>query len=146
MPYIGSTLKPFDTPTVADHRGVEPYCSLTPDPCPLHDITLTQALQAGKPLVFMVGTPAHCQTGACAPALEFLVNAHQRVGDRAVMVHADVYADNAGTQYAPIIDALGIDYEPAVYFATANGQIVDRLDGIWDQVEIDQRVDALLSR
>ena len=80
----GRRCPPFDTPTVDDHRGVEPYCSLTPDPCPLHDITLTQALQAGKPLVFMVGTPAHCQTGACAPALEFLVAARQRVGDRAV--------------------------------------------------------------
>ncbi len=147
MPYVGATLQPFDTPTVDDHRGVEPYCSLTPDPCPLHDLTLTQALQAGKPLVFMVGTPAHCQTGACAPALEFLVSSHQRVGDAAVMVHADVYADNAGTQLAPIIDALGpLEYEPAVYFVTPGGQIVDRLDGIWDQTEIDQRVDALLSR
>jgi len=146
MPYIGATLAPFDTPTVDDHRGVEPYCSLTPDPCPLHALTLTQALQAAKPLVFMVGTPAHCQTGACAPALEFLVAASRRVGDQAVMVHADVFADNAGTTYAPIIDHLGLDYEPVVYFATASGVIVDRLDGIWDQTEVDQRVDALLSR
>jgi hypothetical protein len=145
MPYIGATLQPFDTPTVDDHRGVEPYCSLTPNPCPLHDVTLTQALQAGKPLVFMVGTPAHCQTGACAPALEFLVNTHARVGDAAVMVHADVYADNAGTQEAPIISALGLDYEPVVYLAAPGGKILDRLDGIWDQTEIDQRVDALLN-
>jgi TAT (twin-arginine translocation) pathway signal sequence len=146
MPYIGSTLPQFDTPTVGDHRGVEPYCSLTPAPCPLHDVTLTEALQSGKPLVFMVGTPAHCQTGACAPALEFLVANHQRVGDAAMMVHADVYADNAATEQAPIIDALGLDYEPVVYFATPGGQIVDRLDGIWDQTELDQRVDALLAR
>lgn len=145
MPYIGATLPQFDTPTVDDHRGVEPYCSLTPAPCPLHDVTLTQALASGKPLVFMVGTPAHCQTGACAPALEFLVASHDRVGDQAVMVHADVYADNAATTQAPIIDALALDYEPVVYFATPGGQIVDRLDGIWDQTELDQRVDALLA-
>ncbi|MFT3851701.1 MAG: twin-arginine translocation signal domain-containing protein [Ilumatobacteraceae bacterium] len=145
MPYIGSTLPQFDTPTVDDHRGVEPYCSLTPAPCPLHDVTLTQALASGKPLVFMVGTPAHCQTGACAPALEFLVASHDRVGDQAVMVHADVFADNAATTYAPIIDALALDYEPVVYFATPGGRVVDRLDGIWDQTELDERVDALLA-
>jgi hypothetical protein len=146
MPFIGATLAPFDTPTVDDHRGVEPYCSLTPAPCPLHDLTLAQGLQTGKPLVFMVGTPAHCQTGACAPGLEFLVAAGERVGDRATMVHADVFKDNAGTEFAPIIDDLGLDYEPVVYFATPGGVIVDRLDGIWDQTEIDERVDALLSR
>ena len=67
VPYIGSVLPPFDTPTVDDHRGVEPYCTLTPAPCPLHDVTLTQALASGKPVAYMVGTPAHCQTGTCAP-------------------------------------------------------------------------------
>ena len=87
----------FDTPTVDDHRGVEPYCSLTPDPCPLHDMTLTEALALGKPVVYMVGTPAHCQTGTCAPGLEFLVDEHERVGDAIAMVHADVYTDNAAT-------------------------------------------------
>jgi hypothetical protein len=146
MPHIGSVLAPFDTPTVADHRGVEPYCSLTPNPCPLHDITLTQALKSGTPVAYMVGTPAHCQTGACAPALQFLVAAHQRVGAAVTMVHADVYSDNAGTKLAPAVDALGIDYEPVVYFCAPDGTITDRLDGIWDQSEIDQRVDALIAR
>ncbi len=146
MPRIGSVMAPFDTPTVADHRGVEPYCSLTPDPCPLHDVTLTDALKTGKPLAYMIGTPAHCQTGACAPALQFLVAARRRVGDAVTMVHADVYADNAGTKLAPAVDALGIDYEPVVYFCAPDGTITDRLDGIWDQSEIDQRVDALVAR
>ena len=115
VPYIGSLLPPFDTPTVDDHRGVEPYCSLTPAPCPLHDITLTEALATGKPVVYMVGTPAHCQTGTCAPALEFLVKSHERLGDAVAMVHADVYADNAATTVAPAVAALGLEYEPVLY-------------------------------
>ena len=41
---------------------------------------------------------------------------------------------------------LGLDYEPTMYFATPDGVIVDRLDGIWDQAEVDERVDALLAR
>jgi hypothetical protein len=49
----------------------------------------------------MIGTPAHCQTGTCAPALEFLVKSHERLGDQVVMVHADVYADDAATTVAP---------------------------------------------
>jgi hypothetical protein len=143
MPHTGGILAPFDTPTVADHRGVEPYCSLTPSPCPLHDITLAQALQAGQPLVYMVGTPAHCQTGACAPALELLVAAHQRVGAAVTMVHADVYSNNAGTTLAPAVNALGISYEPVLYLCAADGTIVDHLDGIWDQTELDESLAKL---
>lgn len=144
-PTIGSTMPGFDTPTVDDHRGVEPYCSLTPDPCPLHEVTLTEALASGKPVVYIVGTPAHCQTGTCAPGLEFLVAEHERLGDQVVMVHADVYADDKATTIAPAVTALKIDYEPVMYFMDATGTIVDRLDAVWDSSELRERLDALLS-
>ncbi len=144
-PLTGDALPPFDTPTVDDHRGVEPYCTLSPNPCPLHDMTLTDALALGKPLAYMVGTPAHCQTGTCTPGLQFLMAEHARVGDKVVMVHADVYADNAATEVAPAVNALGVQYEPIIYFCTADGTIVDRLDAIWDSSELTERIDALLA-
>ena len=145
-PAIGAPLPPFDTPTTDDHRGVEPYCSLTPDPCPFHEITLTEALQSGKPVAYMVGTPAHCTTGTCTPGLQFLIAEHERVGDKIVMVHADVYADAEATAIAPAVDALTVQYEPIIYFCTADGVIVDRLDAVWDRGELTERVDALLAR
>lgn len=144
-PLTGSKLQPFDTPTVDDHRGVEPYCSLTPEPCPLHDITLTEALAAGTPVAYMVGTPAHCTTGTCAPGLEFLVAEHARLGDSVTMVHADVYADDAATEVAPAVTALNVQYEPIIYLCDASGVIVDRLDGIWDASELTERLDLLVS-
>lgn len=144
-PSLGATMPPFDTPTVDDHRGVEPYCSLTPDPCPLHDVTLTDALQAGTPVAYMVGTPAFCQTGTCAPGLELLVAEHERLGDQVAMVHADVYADDKAASIAPAVTALNVDYEPIVYFMDSAGIIVDRLDGVWDQSELRERLDALLA-
>jgi hypothetical protein len=146
MPHIGAVLRPFDTPTVDDHRGVEPYCSLTPQPCPLHGVTLRQALAAGAPLAYMVGTPAHCQTGTCAPGLEFLTATHARVGAAVTMVHADVFADNAGTVVSPAVSDLGLNYEPVVYLCAPDGTIVDQLDGVWDQTEIDEAVDRLIER
>ena len=143
-PSLGSPMPPFDTPTVDDHRGVEPYCSLTPEPCPLHEVTLTEALASGKPVAYMVGTPAFCQTGTCAPGLEFLVAEHERLGDQVVMVHADVYADDAATTIAPAVEALGAQYEPIIYLCDAAGVIVDRLDGVWDASELRERLDLLL--
>ena len=144
-PLTGNELPPFDTPTADDHRGVEPYCTLSPDPCPLHAMTLTEALALGKPLAYMVGTPAHCQTGTCTPGLQFLMAEHERVGNKIVMVHADVYADNAATEVAPAVNALGVQYEPIIYFCTADGTIVDRLDAVWDASVLTERIDALLA-
>ena len=67
-------LPPFDTPTIADARGVDPICTREPEPCPFHDITLTEALAAGKRVVYYVGTPAFCSDRlACAPALESII-------------------------------------------------------------------------
>jgi hypothetical protein len=142
-PLTGKPMPPFDTPTKDDHRGVEPYCSLTPAPCPLHDVTLTEALKSGKPVAYMVGTPAHCQTGTCAPGLEALVAEHAKLGDAVVMVHADVYADNAATQLAPAVDSLHVDYEPIIYFCDSKGIVVDRLDGVWDASELRERLAKL---
>ncbi|MDP2290858.1 MAG: twin-arginine translocation signal domain-containing protein [Actinomycetota bacterium] len=144
-PVTGSAMPGFDTPTVDDHRGVEPFCSLTPDPCPLHAVTLTEALASGKPVAYMVGTPAHCSTGTCTPGLEFLVAEGERVGDAIVMVHADVYADDAATVVAPAVESLGAEYEPIIYFIDATGTVVDRLDAIWDRGELRERIDALLA-
>ena len=144
-PLTGSPLPPFLTPTVDDHRGVEPYCSLGPEPCPFHELTLTDALAAGTPLAYIVGTPAHCQTGTCAPGLELLVEAAAGFGSRLTVVHADVYADDAATRVAPAVEALGIDYEPVIYLCDARGVIVDRLDAIWDRGELSSRLDVLMA-
>ena len=143
-PLLGSKLAGFDTPTKDDHRGVEPYCSRT-EPCPFHEITLTEALATGKPVLYMVGTPAHCTTGTCGPGLEFLIDEHDRLGDQVVIVHADVYADDQAIEVAPAVEALSIAYEPVIYFCTPDNTIVDRLDGVWDRSELRDRLDLLLA-
>jgi len=145
IPLSGKQLPPFDTPTVDNHRGVEPYCTRTPKPCPFHDITLTEALKSGKPVAYMVGTPAHCQTGTCAPGLEFLIKEHERVGDKVVMVHADVYTDDTATTVAEAVNVLRVNFEPLIYFCSADGTIVDHVEGVWDASELTERIDKLIA-
>ena len=60
------------------------------------------------------------------------------------MVHADVYSDDAATTVAPAVAALGIEYEPVLYLVK-NGTVADRVDVIWDQQEVDDRIDAFLA-
>lgn len=136
MPLIGDALPPFDTPTLDNTRGVDPICTRKPDFCPFHSQTLTEALTSGKPVVYLIGTPAYCTTGTCAPGLDGLITVANNVGDAAVFVHADVYADKSANDTAPAVQAYKLSYEPVLYITDAQGKIVDRLDAVFDVNEI----------
>lgn len=136
MPLIGDPLPPFDTPTIDNARGVDPICTRKPEFCPFHSQTLTEALKAGKPVVYLIGTPAYCTTGTCAPGLDALIDVSKTIGDAAVFVHADVYADKSANKTAPAVQAYKLSYEPALYITDAKGKIVERLDAVFDVNEI----------
>lgn len=136
-PKPGDPLPPVDTPTTSDARGVEPICTRAEGICPLHDITLTEALTLGKPVAFLVSTPAHCQFGVCGPVLELLLSAHETYGDRVVMIHADVYTDDTATAPTEAVQAYSMTWEPSLYVADATGTVVERLDITFSPEELD---------
>ena len=136
MPTLGNPLPPFDTPTTDDARGVEPVCTLPSGTCPFHTVTLTDALKSGKPVVYLIGTPAHCQTGTCAPALQALVEVAKSATDKAVFVHAEVYADKNATKLAPAVDAYKLQFEPILFVTDTDGVLRKRLDGVFDVNEV----------
>jgi hypothetical protein len=136
IPLVGSQLPGFDTPTLDNHRGVEPLCTRTPEPCLFHNITLNEALALNKPIAYLVGTPAHCSTGTCSPALEALVTVKKSIGDAMTFLHAEIYTDDKAATVAPAVVALKMEYEPAIYITDATGKIIDRLDAVFDADEI----------
>jgi hypothetical protein len=133
LPGAGDRMPPFDTPTVADARGVDPLCTRE-QPCPFHGKTLTEALAAGRPVAYLVGTPAHCQTGICGPVLDLLIA--QATDFPGTVVHAEVFADPDGRQVAPAVKALGLDFEPLLFVIGADGVVRRRLDVIYDAAEL----------
>jgi len=135
-PLNGDALPPFDTPTLDNNRGVDPICTKPEGTCPFHSVTLTDALQSGKPVVYLIGTPAYCQTGTCAPGLDALISVAKTVGETAVFVHADVYKDKSATIAAPAVQAYKLSYEPVLYITDAKGVLVNRLDAVFDEDEI----------
>jgi len=145
VPAVGSLLPGFDTPTFDDLRGVDPLCTRVPEPCPLHEVTLTQALASGTPVAYLVGTPAYCQTGTCSPALDALLAVRSDVGDTVTMVHAEVYTDTTATTVAPAVRACGLDFEPSLFIADGAGRIVERLDAVFDAAEIRAAIAQALS-
>ena len=138
---VGDALPAQETPTVDDDRGVVPVCTRFPDPCPLHDRSLTAVEGDGTPTVLMVGTPAYCHIGVCGPVLELLLEA-MPAHPGATYLHAEVYrdAEEVGVERAtpaPIVGAMGLSFEPSLFVADADGIIVDRFDNVTAATEIE---------
>lgn len=137
---IGDALRPVRTPTTADARGVTPICTRA-TPCPFHAISLTDALAAKRPTIFVISTPGFCQTAICGPVLELLVEQQASLSSRFQIVHAEVYVDpNKKTSGPPktteAVEAYGLDYEPSLFVADAGGIVRARLDFTWDRKEL----------
>ena len=136
VPGPGDPMPPFDTPTLDDSRGVDPICTRQPEPCPFHDVTLTEALATGKPVAYLIGTPAFCQTGTCAPALESMISVQDRFGDTFTWVHAEVFTDNTATVPTDAVGAAELQFEPALFVIGADGNVIERIDAVWDETEL----------
>jgi hypothetical protein len=145
VPSPTMALPPFDTPTLTDARGVDPVCTRSGEACPFHEVTLTDALGAGLPVVYMIGTPAHCQFATCGPGLDFLIDLAPAYAGKATFVHAEVYADPEATTVAPAVDAAGLDYEPVIWITDATGTITRRIDIVWDEEELAAMLAASLA-
>ena len=135
IPLVGDPLPAVDTPTMADPRDVDPVCTREPA-CPLHDVSLRDALAMGKPVAYLLGTPAYCQTGTCSPALDAILEVREKVGDAVTFIHAEIYTDRTATTAAKAVTDYKMTFEPALFITDARGVLVERLDAIFDAEEV----------
>lgn len=132
----GQSVPAVDTPTTADARGVDPICTRAEEICPFHDVTLSEVLGTG-PVVLLVSTPAYCQTAVCGPVLDLLIEETEAFSS-ITAIHAEVYTNPEDNleEVAPIVDALGLPFEPSLLTIDASGAVVRRIDNVYDRGEL----------
>jgi hypothetical protein len=138
------------TPTVDDHRGVEPYCTDTPA-CSMHKISLDVALANGRPTVFTIGTPRFCESRVCGPVNDVIERVQTEFTDRVNFIHAEVFRDDRD---APAMLAAGwtatakawkLEGEPVTFWIKPDRTITERIVGPTDVPEVRALTQALLS-
>ncbi len=144
IPSPGQLLPGFDTPTFDDPAGVTTICTRDPG-CEFHSVTLSEALNTGKAVAYLLGTPAFCSTGTCIPALEGMIEVMPDFADSAVAVHAEVYADDTATTLAPAMAASGLTFEPSLFITKPDGTVSERLDGIWNGEEFREAMERAVA-
>jgi hypothetical protein len=143
VPQLGDPMRSLATPTVADHHGVDPICTADPQ-CPLHDVSLDAALTEGRPIALLISTPKFCQVAICGPVLDLLVAQQAAFGDQVRLLHAEVYTDDTAQTTTDAVNTYGLTFEPCLFLARADGTIDQRLDNIFDEVELQAALTRLV--
>ena len=131
-PVVGDQLPPASTPTRTQGFEVDPICTRVPT-CPFHEHDLTAALQTDRPIVVLLATPAYCQTTACGPILDLLIEQAEGLDD-VIVIHSEVYKnpkavrDLADAALAPLPDAYSMAFEPALFVSDASHRVAARGD------------------
>lgn len=141
QPLVGSPLPSSDTSTPERSFDVDPICTLAPQ-CPLHDVNLADVVGTGVPIVVLLATPAYCQTSACGPILDLLVEQAASLPGEVVVIHSEVYQDPkdvpdlSQATLAPLPLTYDMLWEPSLFVANSAGELVARGDIVVDRGEM----------
>jgi hypothetical protein len=141
-PAVGSAAPRAASPTRADTLGVTPICTRKPQ-CPLHTVSLSDVIGAGKPVAVMFATPALCQSMYCGPVLDELLDIRDPFADAVTFVHVEIYKSNKGADLSPTVEAWALPSEPWFITIDGAGTITSRLDGAFGGDEMRTNLEAL---
>ena len=149
MPKPGQHAVSAETPTYSNHRGVNPICTQNPI-CPMHAVSLSDALKNSKPTVLILSTPKFCQSQLCGPETEIVGGISKEFTGRINFIHIEVYRDDKADTIqrqilSPGANAYRLDQEPVIYYIDTGGSIRDRTIGPDDRSEVRAAAQALLA-
>lgn len=141
---VGDQMVPVDTPTIADPLDVTPICTWPDGPCPLHGLTIREALARRGPTALLIATPRFCQQDVCGPAVDVVVAEAADRGGSWSVVHAEVFVapDDNDFTLAPAVTAYGLTFEPSLVVADRDGVVTAVLHFTMDAVEVREAFDT----
>jgi hypothetical protein len=122
-----------------------------PDP-ELHEQTIAEAIEQGRPALVLFGTPAHCTSRFCGPEVVELQRLASENPDRAVYIHVEIWKDFEGQVVnkgaaewllRELPDGTPEMTEPWLYLIGSDGVVVDRWGPLFDSADVAAALEAL---
>ena len=148
VPDLGDPVPPSKNLTLADVDSIDEICTREP-PDDMHDLSVAQALEEGKPFVVTFSTPLFCVTRVCGPVVDVVEKVQQRFGDKVNFIHIEPWdlalARNEG-KLEPIDVSLewSLPTEPWVFLVSEDGRVAARFEGLLAAEELEAAVRALV--
>ena len=155
VPTVGDPAPRVDNPTVDDpdvapaalDSRAQDEATEVPDP-ELHDASIAEVLEAGRPMVVVISTPVYCVSQFCGPITETIAELSDTYDDRAEFVHLEVWEDFNAKELNPaaeewIFDPQTGGNEPWVFLVGADGTIQQRWGNVLDAEELTTMLEEL---
>jgi hypothetical protein len=157
---VGEKAPATDTPTAADVNGDLKQISTDLDPDPrFYELSVADAVAAGKPFVLVFATPAFCQSAQCAPTLAGVKKAAADAPSNVAFINVEPYQmTNQGGSLQPVLDKnnqlqtvdavnqWGILTEPWIYTVDRNGIVRGSFEGAVSDEELQAAIKDIASR
>jgi hypothetical protein len=128
--------------TLRDVGDISEIDSSSPPRTAMHELTIAEAIDSGRPTVVAFATPAFCQSRVCGPFMDTVVDPlFQRYGDRVNFVHVEPYVLGKARQGQlvpiPAAEEWGLQTEPWLFIIDRQGRVAAKLEAIvaLDEVE-----------
>ena len=128
-PEIGDEAPAVDTPTASD---VADLSEITTDPQPdrsFYQLSIADALEAGRPAVIVFATPKFCKSQVCGPTLSIVKDVAEHFPG-VNFVHVEPYDLDAPEELEPVpaVTAWGLPSEPWVFVTDSRGRVVAKYE------------------
>jgi len=116
----------------------------------MHDITITDALARGQPIVVAFATPAFCESRTCGPVMDTVMDPlYEKYKDQAIFIHVEPYKLKElreGIALAPVeaLQEWNLQTEPWVFVIDKEGKIAGKFEGIVSMDEVESVLQRIL--
>jgi hypothetical protein len=141
---VGSKAKALATPVATNANGRKKICTREPA-CPLHEISLDDALAAGRPTVVNFGTPLLCTSQICGPVVDEQMVVADKLGAKASFVHVEIYPSRSTAKPVRALTEYGFTTEPWLLVVDRDGVIRARYEGPVTAGQIEDALRPLLA-
>lgn len=153
VPAVGDPAPATDHPVTGD--GGDPGVldsrardgELLPDP-ELHELSIADALAAGRPALVLFSTPVYCTSRFCGPITDMVAELAAEHATKASFVHVEVWSDFEAERLNPAAEAwIATDddrvLEPWLFLVDADGTVIGSWDNIATRAEVEAALEAL---
>ena len=150
-PALGSSVPRTVSKTARDVTELEELTTdAEPDP-ELYAITISEAIDTGKPLIVTFATPAYCQTSTCGPQLDVVKELKETYGGRVSFIHIEIYdnpleiqGDLSRARVSPTVTEWNLPSEPWTFIVTGEGILRAKFEGFTTSEELEDALALVL--
>ena len=148
VPNIGDMVPPSRNLTLSDVDNIEQIETRVP-PDNMHELSVAQALERGRPFVVVFATPMFCVTRMCGPVTDIAASLHDRYKDEVNFIHIepwDLSIARGEGRLVPIAVALewNLPTEPWVFVMDQAGRVAARFEGVVSSEELEAAILTVL--